>query len=309
MTTALRVQLLFLALCGSVLAAAACGARSDLLVDEPLERDAGHAEDVVQVVDAGRDAPVPVSCEEAGVTYIYLVTQEHDLYHFYPPDLSVVKNGLIACPEQGGDPFSMAVDRAGKAYVLFTEGEVFRIDPAEVSCVPIGFNSGQHGFPPMFGMGFSADTLDMKETLYVAGDDSVPGDDSPSVLARIDTKTFELTPVGPFSQPIGMVELTGTGDGKLYAFGVDPFSAVQHLAEIDKTTGAVLSDVPLSLSPGIDAWAFAFWGGDFYFFIATQDQPGTTDVFKYHPDDESLTRVQTIDHTVVGAGESTCAPP
>jgi hypothetical protein len=319
MRSGLLLRLWFVATLGSVVAVGACGARSGLPVGElgeggngghggeaPLDAgrdvaDAHDAEDAEpDVVDARPDVPV-ISCEEAGITYIYLITTENDLYHFYPPDLSFTLNGTIACPAApGSTPFSMAVNRAGKAFVLFNQGELFVVTPSNVSCAPTAFMSGQQGFPQQFGMGFSANTSDPDETLFVVGSNQQ------SDLAVIDTSTFELEVIGSFSTGIGNAELTGTGDGRLFAFGINNGNQSRHLAEIDKSSGEVLSDVLLPLPPQITAWAFAFWGGDFYFFVSTGG--GATDVYRYRPEDGSFVNVAKLNRTVVGAGVSTCAP-
>jgi hypothetical protein len=203
-------------------------------------------------------------------------------------------------------PFSMAVDRQGVAYVVFGDGELFRVSTLTASCKATGFVAEQNGFPPTFGMGFSANGNDPGETLYVAGalfDDA--GTKSP--LATIDTTTFALTTVSPFSQYIGDPELTGTADGRLFGFG--PGLPDSHVAEIEKATAKIKSDVHLQLNQSAaSSWAFAFWGGDFYFF--TLDDSGATIVHRYTPGATTAPpAVASIDTAIiVGAGVSTCAP-
>ncbi len=300
----------------TILSAFACGARTGLDVPPAPVVDAGS--DVVDagpdvfdappdVVDAPPDAPVVVGdCVDAGITYIYVITEENFLYGYYPPSNEFHFIGVIACPAPPGDtPFSMAVDRKGTAYVVFSPGgNLFQVSTADASCQATSFVPHQGGFPATFGMGFSADLNDPGETLYVAGDSTAT---TPESLATIDTTTFQLSLVGPFSQPIGNAELTGTGDSKLYGFGVA--SPIIHLAEIDKPTASILSDTFLTLPTGdtLVAWAFAFWGGNFYFFSAAQE--GSSTVSVYTPGGSTSTaQVNTIDKTIVGAGVSTCAP-
>jgi hypothetical protein len=67
-----------------------------------------------------------------------------------------------------------------------------------------------------------------------------------------------------------------------------------------------LSHTILPVGQQDSAYAFAFWGGDFYFF--TSMGGGSSTVTRYHPDDDSLKVVATLDRTIVGAGVSTCAP-
>jgi hypothetical protein len=64
--------------------------------------------------------------------------------------------------------------------------------------------------------------------------------------------------------------------------------------------------------PGVDlggAWAFAFWGGDFYLFTAPGGNGTSSLVTRYRPSDGSVTQVAMAPGvTIVGAGVSPCAP-
>ncbi len=320
---------------GASVLAVACGARTGLdvpsfhdagseggsgsggsafLPDAGPDADADAPPDVPDVIDAAPDVPIdvppPLDCQEAGITYIYVITEENDLYRFYPPDLSFTFIGTIACPTLGaGQPFSMAVDRKGKAYVVFSapendpdNGRLFEVSTANAACKATTFMQGQSDFTNTFGMGFSADTSDPDETLFVVGE----GDPEP--LASIDVDTFNLNLIGSFNSSIGNSELTGTGDGRLFAFGIDQTQLHGHLAEIDKTNANVKTDLVLAtVGTGTTvAWAFAFWGGDFFFF--TSSGQGSSIVTRYQPESGQETDVAKLDKTIVGAGVSTCAP-
>jgi hypothetical protein len=302
-TTIRRVRQWFVLFAASILAAA-CGARTGLYVDgqktdaDPDPLDAGP-----DVVDPFPDVGV-VDCKDAGITYIYLISSENELLRFYPPDLSITTIGTIDCPSDS-QPFSMAVDRQGVAYVLFASGELFRVSTLTASCKPTSFGSDEDLFSLNFGMGFSSNKDDPGETLFIAGANlNNPG--ATSTLGKIDPSKFKLSPIGLLSKPIGNPELTGTGDARLFAFG--PGIPNSHLAEIDKDTAVVKSDVLVNLNQSnISAWAFAFWGGDFYFF--TSEQPGFSVVHRYTPGASPTPPVVAqVNLTIVGAGVSTCAP-
>jgi len=153
-------------------------------------------------------------------------------------------------------------------------------------------------------MGFVAEP-NGEETLYVTESSYA----HPSLgLARLDLGSSKLDYVGPWSESPGdAVELTGTGDGRLYAFGLPTPAKSATLVEVDEATAAVLTSIALPLGDTNSSFAFAHWGGDFYLFIA----PGPsepTEVTRYRPSDGSLTLVGKLGATVVGAGVSTCAP-
>ena len=299
------------------LAFGACGARSGL--DVPPEVDAGHTERVDGGVDAPADAPpdvgldatIPTDCADAGITYVYLVSASNELYAFYPPDQSIVDRGSIGCEDPSvATPYSMAVDRLGFASVLFSDGNLFRVNLLDATCVGTTFAPDQQGFD-QFGMGFSKDADGGVDTLYVTdiryGDGGVG---LPSKgLAQIDVQSFVLSPIGPYTNstaPIVAMELTGTGDGRLFGYALNDPGSGGRVIGIDKGTAAILSETPLAAGDQSSALAFAFWGGDFYVFTAPGSGPTT--ITRYRPADGSETPVGTINDVVVGAGVSTCAP-
>jgi hypothetical protein len=128
-----------------------------------------------------------------------------------------------------------------------------------------------------------------------------------------DEPSLTMQTIGPTDY--NGAELTGTGDGRLFAFGGVPDA---KLIEFDKSTAMVKEIIPLGGFPLTNAFAFAFWGGDFYFF--TNRDPNSTTLMGNskvtHLDyDESdgngraLTEVNAnAPILVVGAGVSTCAP-
>jgi len=288
-------------------------ARSDVILPHPDatpphdagEEDAGE-EDALPPIDVRvpEDVIVLSDCPDASSTFIYVISEANNLYSFYPPSGQLELKGTIACPDPGSTPFSMAVDRTGIAYIVFSpSGNLFRVSTATAACEPTGLvPNGEFGLT--YGMGFSQNSGDAGETLYVASDTS-------ESLGTIDVLNgYTITNIGPFNPPISEAELTGTGGGGLFGFwqprngtGTD---GTANIVQIDKTSAEVTNSSPL---PGVDqgnGWAFAFWGGDFYTFTA----PGgaSTVVQRFSPADNSIVQVATVDDVIVGAGVSTCAP-
>jgi outer membrane protein assembly factor BamB len=79
--------------------------------------------------------------------------------------------------------------------------------------------------------------------------------------------------------PVGTVqdwpELTGTGDAELWGFF--PSEVTPRIAKIDKTNGSELQTFPLPTLTGMPmAWAFAFFGGDFFEFLMRANESSTT---------------------------------
>jgi hypothetical protein len=139
-------------------------------------------------------------------------------------------------------------------------------------------------------------------------------------LATVATTSFLLSVVGPFGpESIAGAELSGTGDGRLFAFYStgDPRTGLNSaVAQIDPTSATVLANNDLNSLPQGAGWAFAFWGGSFYLFTAPISR-GTAEtmVTRFNPADLSQTTVATFggmgagsSQVIVGAGVSTCAP-
>lgn len=253
----------------------------------------------------------PANNCSAAAQLIYVLSDDNDLYSFAPDQKKFTKIGPLGC-DTDLDPNSMAVDRDANAYVNYVSGDnsrgaIFKVSTKDASCdakplidkLPKGFTR--------LGMGYATDAVGGNaETLYVAGTAGNQSSNSPG-LAKIDFASKSLKPIGEFSGSLKgkSGELTGTGDARLYGFFT---TTPVQLAEIDKGTGATKPSVSFKDIPTPDAWAFSFWGGDFYFYTATTGV--TTTVSRYRPSDKSVdTKYMTnLGFRIVGAGVSTCAP-
>ena len=295
--------------------ASGCGARTEL-VAPPLEdatpdlvadhhdatsEDVFIEEDVIPHIDHFADVPIPTDCPDAGSTLVYVITAENDLYSFYPPNLAFTKIGKIACPNAKSTPYSMAVDRKGTAFSVFADGTLWQISTANAACKPTTYVPSPQGTPFFnFGMGFVG--TQTTDTLYVC--DANFNNVNSKGLATIDTTSFQRTFISNFQPELPRCELTGTGDGRLFAFCLNN-SGGSQIAEIDPSTAKVIAVNQLKTGNVNDAFAYAFWGGYFWIF---HGPGGTTSVVQYDPVTFSETTVTTLAETIVGAGVSTCAP-
>jgi len=303
----------------------ACGSRTALFVEDDgfagfpaqdagpdARRDGGRDGDI-------EDAPPPLDvrppmdvdrrdCPDADAQLVYTITSTYDLQSFNPDTGQFRLIGRISCPATpGATPFSMAVDRRGIAYVLFTDERLYRVSTATAACIATPYTPRQSNFG-LFGMGFATNSAGPTETLFVAGaeQDRTGQGAGAGGLARITPGTFALTPIGDFFPTIRSAELTGTGDGRLFAFYQKGGASVpSYVGEIDPDTAQVIGERRFDSVDQGQGWAFSFWGGDFYMFHAPN---GTTRVTRWRPSDDSVTQVATTPLTIVGAGVSTCAP-
>jgi hypothetical protein len=236
---------------------------------------------------------------------IYAIDQGNSLYSFNPTTVTLKQIGVINCPQNGGfaTPFSMAVDRSATAWVLFSDGNIYNVDTKTATCKATAFVPNQNPNFTTFGMGFVSDAPgSMTETLYV-------GAYAGTGIAKIDTQTLKLTPIGSYDIVSGPAEITGTGDARLFGFFYQQQNpgAPPIIAELDKTNSHTLSQATQNGITIGSGWAFAFWGGDFYLFTAPT---GKSRIDKYSPATKTNTLVLPVAgaNVIVGAGVSTCAP-
>lgn len=237
---------------------------------------------------------------------IYVVSEEDTLYSFTPETATFKPIGRLRCDTGGAKPTSMAVDREGFAWVRHSDSSLWRVDTRDASCTPTRYVPGQEGVF-QFGMGFASETNgSVNERLFLS-------DSEGTGLLQLDIGRMKVTRVGRFDGALEgrTAELTGTGEGRLFGFFA---TTPAQVAEISKGTGQIKSTKELAgVNPG-NAWAFAFYGGDFYVFTsAVSSGPplagAGSDVRRYRPDTGQVESVkQKIGFKIVGAGVSTCAP-
>jgi hypothetical protein len=284
MSLVTRQQLLFALLALGAGLSAHCGS-SRTQFDTPA--DAGPPTDPA-LKDASVEAALETGDCSAENKQIYvLTTGQRKLLRFDPQALTFTTIGDVSCPSSS-DTFSMAVDRKGDAWVEYGDGRLFLVSTKDAHCTEIAFRPHQAGFTN-FGMGFAKDSDAKKETLYIAGD----------ALGQIDTTTYDVSLIG--TTGLGIAELTGTGNGLLYAFAAES----GRVARLDKATGKIEQIYRTTAIGSNVAWAFAHWGGDFWLFTGAT----TSQVTRYSPTtDKSEVVVADAGVLIVGAGSSTCAP-
>ena len=152
-------------------------------------------------------------------------------------------------------------------------------------------------------MGFVYQPLTRQDTLYVAGGKDLTTLPSTSTLGTISFPDLTLTSIA--SLDLGAPELTGTGDGQLWAMSPATYSKFGQttLARIDPSTGAILTSLTyptIGYTP--TSWALKFWGGSFWMFLGDSiyEVPRATGVLRV--------AVEGTGRFIVGAGVSTCAP-
>jgi len=223
-----------------------------------------------------------------GTQHVYLLSTTNVLYSFDPPSLSAVAVGPLSCDIT---PSSMAIDRHGKAWVHSYDDRLFQVNITTAACTETAFKDPLA--LGMFGMGFVANSPgSTDETLYIG---------TSVGLGTIDTSTLKLSLVGSWN--IGVMELTGTADARLFGFGDFVLGQSVKLYEINPKSGALLSATTVPMINAFSSFAMSFWGGDFYLFTNAQ-------VTRYRPSDKTTKVViPNLGVQILGAGVSTCSGP
>jgi hypothetical protein len=252
-------------------------------------------------------------CSDAA-KLIYVIDQNGTFSSFLPNQTDITKSvftdiGQLNCNASGGlyQPFSMSVDRSATAWVEYVDGsgfgknKLFKVSTANASCTSTSFTGNQQGINE-FGMGFVSNApMSTAETLYIGGGATVGA--GQASLGTLDIGTLTISKLGNIT---GDPELTGTGLADLWGFfPITANNSMARVAKIDKSSAAESNVIPLPTLTGMAMdWAFAFYGGEFWVFLAAQG--GSTVV--YHVTQAGLKdQLQTSRH-IVGAGVSTCAP-
>lgn len=280
-------------------AAVGCSSSSGENLDLSGDGGGGGVPDGAVFVEGDASGGTPGCAAEAEL--VYVVSSDDDLYSFLPNKRVFTKIGRLACPASG-TANSMAVDRKGTAWVAYSDGKIFAASTSDASCKDLIYDASQDGHTK-FGMGFSTEAQTTSELLWI-------NDSFGRGLATLDPRSRKLTARGDFSGVFAgrAAELTGTGDGRLFAFVT---TSPATLVEVQKPSGATPN--PRSL-PGVDTgtdWAFSFWGGDFWFYTANRDAlpNNTSTVTRLETATGQLSQVLVnIGFRIVGAGVSTCAP-
>ncbi len=264
------------------------------------------------------DGVEPCECPDIEVALddgVFVLSDNSELWKFYPETNDFLKLGSFNC---GGmtNTFSMAVDRQGFAWVMFNtpQGDIWKLDVTDVgNCIDPGYNQGQGGVN-YFGMAFvSNNKFDQCDQIYGNTFDGFGGfSEGPNIgdFLTVDPDTLLIKKLGKTN--FNGAEMTGTGDGRAFMFGgANP----AKLVEVDKTNGAFLEVNPLGTLELTNAFAFAFFGGDFYMFTESDNNPLLSKVTHFDYDDSDNNGKQDLTTVVVqaplrivGAGVSTCAP-
>jgi len=282
------------ALCVLVaLASAGCGSPSDARAKEKkVNSDAWHDEldDKPKPTEEATPSLIPVQ----NGALVYLVSDDDYLFSFdprVPGKPAYTSIGKLDCKAHG-IPQSMAVDRHGIAWVFYGSGEMFRVSVSDASCTPTPYKhpSGM----TQLGMGFTSASPG-------SGDDVLF---TMSPVLGLSTVGFPSLEVSQTPGPKLSAELTGGGDGKLFAFT----AGNGQISEIDRRSFETEPVYTIKGMWNVRAWAFSRYAGRFYVFTSRGFEHSKCTEIDPERNTEKV-RDADVGFVVVGAGQSTLVPP
>ncbi len=297
--------------------------------DDAHDADDNGVFDVGNGVGEGGGEGGDCPCENV-LDGIYVLNSKDppSVWFYDPPANDFSEIGQLGCapPSTFGPPpsaNSMAIDRSGNARfnyygvtgvmgtgLAFT-GWLYSAPLSDLSnCTDVGYVGAGSWYA--FGLGYSVvgansncDELFMYNTdQYV----NYPNLSGGSQLATWDEGATDKVIIGPTVWPVA--ELAGTGDGRLYAFATVAENE-SILVQIDKTNGTAIDSYPLMNLDTTHGFAFAFWGGDVFFFTESTVGSGVSKVTRLDLDENEGGGLDTVNENtgllITGAGVSTCA--
>ena len=251
-----------------VLVCTGCGGTNggdpDGSVDTDVPADPGDADAVNDGTDPGVDVDEPCPCTPGRHNQrIFVLSDDNELYTYDPTTNTFEFLAALMC---GGfaHPYSMAVDEKGIAWIQNYDS--YRIVLVDVNdptdCTDSGYMPGDF---QRFGMTFvPEEAWNVCPRLHVhsySGAGGFTEGEDTGRLGVMDHDALTISGIGLIDFDGG--ELAGTRDGRLFAFaGEGP----AKLVEYDRSDASVIELVSLDGLSKVSASAFAFHGGDIYFF-------------------------------------------
>lgn len=242
---------------------------------------------------SGGEAALPI-CGSDGQRLIVL-GRDQNLYRLIVPTLEIQLVGEVDC---GTILNSMAISRAGEAYVSSSRGELFRVDTKTAKCFPTPFDGSQVNYRG-YGMGFGSGIEPGSEALYM-----VFAPDGPSSsIGIVDIEDYTLKATVTLTPDFGNAEVLGDQHGNLYLYAYQ--DSRPGLFGVDPKTGNWWEETRFWENFAFSSYDFALVRDTFYFF-AGSGSPFEHSTVARCTASEFPSEVGELSVSVIGAGSETC---
>jgi len=260
----------------------------DVILDGPEEAAKDAPDDVVPPSDASDGG---MRCAGGGAPTAYLLDENGDIYTFDPAGVSVQFLGTPVCNDDSG-PFTLSVSREGKAFILYSDWQIFEVDLATFECSATPFQLGQLGLSS--GLAIAVSRAASVETLLVSGVSDTSG---VPILASSNLTSFVLAKVGDIvpAPPAGTFPIDTQADLSGHLFGLSDDGL---LLEMNVNSGAVESTAEVPLNPD-SSWAIMAYDASVFAFS------GST-VLEYDAMTHASAEIGDVGIEVIGASAVPC---
>jgi hypothetical protein len=271
---------------------------SGAAADSAPSIDSGAAEAATPIppISAATPGNAPALCVGGGQPSAYVMVAGGTVFNLNPSSLEMQSLGVVNC-DANADPVAFSATAADTAYILYTDGGLYRANLQTLACQGTPYLPNQIGFTGRLGI--TVGSGDEADRLYVYGQAATP------TLGVSDLSTFRLFQVGPVTpipaQPA--VDVKTDAYGRLFTLATDG-----TLSQLDPATGVVLGLDATGFAGqsrgdtnGVNGTALMAYDGQLYFFGG---QAGG--VSRYDLATKSLFPVGAVNQLVVGASASPC---
>ena len=199
----------------------------------------------------------------AAASFVYAVDSSGILYRFDPtlPAAPLRQIAQLTCAPATAGLLSMTVDRAGTAWLLYDDLNIYWVNTTTGACRPSSYR-----LPRTASLAFSS-TPSAHDLLYLS-------EYGATNLLTFDTAADagSIGNVGPMPASSRRPELTGTALGQLYGYFQD--ASAPFVAKLDRSSGGALQTWPVPTLVFATAWTAAHWGGKVYLFVTDTSLSG-----------------------------------
>jgi hypothetical protein len=240
----------------------ASGDDASQATDASPEADVAPDADASSMPDASPDAAPPSgakpACDPTAATSIYVVTQMLEIARISPASGAFVSLGMPDCAQKLITSIvAAAVDVDGTIWLADVSSSIVVVDPhlTPLQCKGPLFKIASTNPPPRIAF-LPPPSAAATAPLYAFASGN---------LVVFDSQTSVQAPIAPFDGK-GLVALSGTSDGRLYALRDGPSPGQASVSFVRPGDGTVVSTLTATLPGASSTTAGTYWGGDYYVY-------------------------------------------
>ena len=180
------------------------------------------------------------------------------------------------------------MSRAGVAYMVYEDWNIYSVDLTTLYCALTPFNLGPLALAGSEEAVSVGTTLNGEEILYVVASDGY-GDH----LGAVDLGTFAVSPIGNIEPNPDALDIRVDAYGHLFGL-----ASTGLFIQINPRNAALILSQQTTF-PATGSWALLAWNGELFFF-------SNATVLQYDLAANALTPLGTVSAAIIGASAAPC---